>query len=123
MPRIDISKPNILKIERGLAAELKRLEQENKELKEMLSKEPKAMQAFQISYSGLKRDNETLWGMVKDYKSALEEIREKTQHCIKQDVCALCVYRKECAVPDADGLVYDNNRLLIKLINEVLNDK
>lgn len=56
--------------------QLKRLEQENKELKEMLSKEPKAMQAFQISYNGLKRDNEVLWGMVKDYKTALEEIRK-----------------------------------------------
>lgn len=28
---------------------------ENKELKEMLSKEPKAMQAFQTAYSGLKK--------------------------------------------------------------------
>ena len=42
----------------------------------MLSKEPKAMQAFQIAYSGLKKENEVLWGMVKDYKTALEEIRE-----------------------------------------------
>jgi hypothetical protein len=54
--------------------QLKRLEQENKELKEMLSKEPKAMQAFQIAYSGLKKENEVLWRMVKDYKTALEEI-------------------------------------------------
>ena len=63
-----------------------KLEQENKELKEMLSKEPKAMQAFQISYSGLKRDNETLWGMVKDYKTALEEIREVIYYCGYKDV-------------------------------------
>jgi len=55
-----------------------------------------------------------------NYRSALEEIREKAQHCIRQDVCALCDYSEECAVPDVDGLVYDNNRLLIKLINEVL---
>lgn len=55
--------------------EIQRLQEENKELKEMLSKEPKAMQAFQIAYSGLKKDNEVLWGMVKDYKTALEEIR------------------------------------------------
>ena len=32
----------------------------------MLSKEPKAMQAFQTAYSGLKKDNEVLWGMVKN---------------------------------------------------------
>jgi 3-deoxy-D-manno-octulosonic-acid transferase len=56
--------------------QLKRLEQENKELKEMLSKEPKAMQAFQIAYSGLKKENEVLWGMVKDYKTAFEEINK-----------------------------------------------
>ena len=55
-----------------------------------------------------------------NYRKALEEIREKAQHCIKQDVCALCDYSEACAVPDSDGLVYDNNRLLIKLINEVL---
>lgn len=55
---------------------IKRLQEENNELKEMLSKEPKAMQAFQTAYSGLKKDNEVLWGMVKDYKTALEEIRE-----------------------------------------------
>ena len=59
----------------GGCSDLRRLEQENKELKEMLSKEPKAMQAFQIAYSGLKKENEVLWGMVKDYKTALEEIR------------------------------------------------
>ena len=38
MPRIDISKPNILKIERGLAAELERLEQERDELKKACEK-------------------------------------------------------------------------------------
>lgn len=55
------------------------LEQENKELKEMLSKEPKAMQAFQIAYSSNKKENEVLWGMVKDYKTALEEILESAK--------------------------------------------
>lgn len=59
--------------------QLKRTEQENEELKEMLSKEPKAMQAFQIAYSGLKKENEVLWGMVKDYKTALEEILESAK--------------------------------------------
>ena len=81
--------------------EITALKQENKELKEMLSKEPKAMEAFQISYSGLKRDNETLWGMVKDYKTALEEIK------------ALC---------NKGAGVYTNAKV-VGLINEVLNEQ
>ena len=88
---------------------IERLEQENKELKEMLSKEPKAMQAFQISYSGLKRDNETLWGMVEDYKTALEEIRE----IVKVD-CKGCTAECDC---DEDCTRY----IIKNKINEVLN--
>ena len=55
-------------------------------------------------------------------KQALEEIKNKAEHCLKQDVCSLCEYKEICAVPDEHGLVYDNNRLLIKLIDEVLNE-
>lgn len=91
------------------------LEQENRELKKQIES-----QKGLITVGGKQQYDMTI--AYDKCKSALEEIREKAQHCIKQDVCALCDYSKECAVPDADGLVYDNNRLLIKLINEVLND-
>lgn len=81
--------------------ELRRLEQENRKL--------------------LEARNHFMAENLK-YFNTLEEIREKALHCIRQDVCALCDYSKECAVPDEYGLVYDNNRLLIKLINEVLGN-
>jgi hypothetical protein len=107
--------------------QLKRLEQENKELKEKIKKYSAINEQDTKDYVELKRENVRLFNESIElraknieYKSALEEIREKAQHCIRQDVCALCDYSKECAVPDADGLVYDNNKLLIKLINEVL---
>lgn len=91
---------------KDLSEDVYRLEQENKELKEQAQLDGECIDKLIEA-----RDM---------YAKALEEIREKAQHCITQDVCALCDYSKECAVPDADGLVYDNNRLLIKLINEVL---
>jgi len=69
---------------------IKRLQEENDELKEMLSKEPKAMQAFQIAYSSNKKENEILWGMVKDYKTALEEIREIAFGGADVDDCTFC---------------------------------
>lgn len=80
-----------------LKKENEHLREENEELKEMLSKEPKAMQAFQIAYSGLKKENEVLWGMVKDYKTALEEIRKigKQTGCMR----------------------------FVEIVNEVLNDR
>ena len=87
-----------------------KLKQQNEELKEILSKEPKAMQAFQTAYSGLKKDNEVLWGMVKDYKTALEEIREITKNACDSSVCHYNC--KQCS----DGKI-------IEKINEVLNEK
>ena len=87
------------------SAKVVELEQENRELKEMLSKEPKAMQAFQTAYSGLKKDNEVLWEMTKDYKTALEEIKR--------------------TLLGVRGLSINCDKQIIKvkaIINEVLND-
>lgn len=99
--------------------EHKRLQEKNKELKEMLSKEPKAMQAFQTAYSGLKKDNEVLWGMVKDYKTALEEIRKKIT-----SVCAYCNNIDGfTTLDDCENVCEKGVIKYLKIIDEVLNDR
>lgn len=87
------------------------LQKENEELKEMPSKEPKAMQAFQTAYSGLKKDNEVLWGMVKDYKTALEEIKEIAKEATNSNDCYIYMYA---------GRMYCEP--ILKKIDEVLDD-
>lgn len=85
------------------------LEQENKELKEMLSKEPKAMQAFQIAYSSNKKENEVLWGMVKDYKTALEEISSKLDRALDAD---------ETDAEESFDLLYEIQDKIEEVLNE-----
>ena len=109
MPRIDISKPNILKIERGLAAELKRLEQENEDLKEKIE-----------SQKGLITvGNKQQYDMTMAYdkcKTALEEIRT-----VINQSCDKCKYNKDgilCCIGDCgEGKL----KIIENKINEVLN--
>jgi chromosome segregation ATPase len=114
-----------------LDKKFKKLQKENEELKAMLSKEPKAMQAFQTAYSGLKKDNEVLWGMVKDYKTALEEIKNITEKLItEQPEYHSCYYKDECGdncTPKKQSKVeyccYENADKILTIIIEVLNDR
>lgn len=95
MPRINISKPSILKIERGLAEELKRLEQENKSLYEEknclhkiidrllenagYSKDIASAEDFEDAYEDMQIKRNELIELEqenKQMKSALEEIKE-----------------------------------------------
>lgn len=56
--------------------ELDQLEEENKELRQLLSKEPLALQALQRAYSSYKKSTDVFYKMAKDYKQALTEIKE-----------------------------------------------
>lgn len=55
---------------------LDQLEKENKELRQLLSKEPLALQALQHAYSSYKKSTDEFYKMAKDYKQALTEIKE-----------------------------------------------
>jgi len=133
MPRIDISKPNILKIERGLAAELKRLEQERDELKQENERLKEAYNEvsnnseilhenhrLRIANAKLSEDLEQHGISIRawrdeslKYKSALEEIRIYINRCRNSLCDSNCEYWNNCKGN------YNIDNILTK-INEVL---
>lgn len=125
--------------------EINRLEQENKELKELCSdlilyqeQDKQEIERLKQENEELKQENEelrNLWRLdclkcvclkyentksnVDNYRTALEEIREMLIICCDRDYCEGCEYYDKCfngtSVPDID-------LVMINKINEVLNE-
>ena len=93
----------------NLEQQLKRLQQENEELK----KKVKDLDAMTGIFSAR---------LATKYRQALEEIKEIAKHCMKQDVCTLCEYNNKCDLRDEEIPTYDNNKLILDKINEALNE-
>ena len=94
---------------------LDQLEEENKELRQLLSKEPLALQALQCAYSSYKESTDEFYKMAKDYKQALTEIKEIAEACQTPSTCKdYCKFFDKCV----DGGL----PLILQKINEVLDD-
>lgn len=88
--------------------QLKRLEQENKELKEKLERQ----KDYIVSYKNYKYDTD------QKYRSALEEIKEMILYCEDEYNCNRCKYHDNCLIDD--DKFPDFSKALVNKINEVL---
>ena len=104
---------------REINAELKA---ENEELRQLLSKEPLALQSLQSGYADYKKRSEVFFEMINHYKQALTEIKEIAEHCIKQDICTTCDNSDKCHIEDEEIPTYDVCKLILQKISEVLDE-
>lgn len=51
-------------------------------------------------------------------EQVLNEIKEISEHCMKQSVCTFCKYKQECSMDDYDTC-YDSNKLILKKIGDI----
>lgn len=86
------------------------LKAENDELRQLLSKEPLALQALQSGYSDYKKRSEVFFKMVQEYKQTLTEIKEVTEKSYRTPLA-----EKDCIVCD------DFLRQILQKISEVLD--
>lgn len=106
-----------------LCGQLDQLKAENEDLKQFLSEEPLAIQALQSAYSDYKKRSEVFFEMIGENKQTLTEIKEITEHCMKQDICTICDYSDKCHIEDEGIPTYDVCKLILQKINEVENDR
>ena len=89
--------------------EYKKLKAENDTLKQLLSKEPLALQALQSAYSSYKKSTDVFYEMVKGYKQTLTEIKEIVEQGVKVHddiIVSKQILQKISEVIHNDNLLY-----------------
>ena len=55
-------------------------------------------------------------------RQVLSDIKDITEHCIKQDICTICDNSDKCYIEDEEIPTYDVCKLILQKIKEVINE-